>query len=169
MSKGGKGNKGLDTIIIDPVLEEKVRKAKERISENMHILANEPSLAYYRLQENIRKSLPHMVDKRIEAEKLQKDLQGNIYDLEYAINELTAMGKTQETFKNILELSKTALFMKQQVKYLKTKRNKKDPSSVYKRFSAHITLDLPDLPDALKETANKVESMMGNSRHSTMY
>lgn len=59
--------------------------AKERISENMHILANEPSLAYYRLQENIRKSLPPMIDKRIEAEKLHHDLQGNIYDLEYAI------------------------------------------------------------------------------------
>lgn len=51
----------------------------------MHILANEPSLAYYRLQENIRKSLPNMIDKRIEAEKLQRDLQGSIYDLEYAI------------------------------------------------------------------------------------
>lgn len=51
----------------------------------MHILANEPSLAYYRLQENIRKSLPHMIDKRIEAEKFQRDLQGSIYDLEYAI------------------------------------------------------------------------------------
>lgn len=51
----------------------------------MHILANEPSLAYYRLQENIRKSLPSMIDKRFEAEKMQQDLQGSIYDLEYAI------------------------------------------------------------------------------------
>ena len=53
------------------------------------------------------------------------------------------------------------------------RRNRKEPTSVYKRFSAHITLDLPDIPDALKETASKVESMMntsgGNSRHSTIY
>lgn len=159
-----------NSIIIDPILEEKVRKTKERISENMHILANEPSLAYYRLQENIRKSLPPMIDKRIEAEKLHHDLQGNIYDLEYAINELNAMKQTQDTLKNILELSKNALFLRQQVKYLQTRRNKKEPQSVYKRLSAHITLDLPDIPDALKETANKVESMMNsNSRHSTMY
>lgn len=34
------------------------------------------------------------------------------------------MKKTQETFKNILELSKNALFLKQQVRYLKTKRYK---------------------------------------------
>lgn len=59
--------------------------AKERISENMHILANEPSLAYYRLQENIRKSLPSVIDKRLEAEKFHRDLQGSIYDLEYSI------------------------------------------------------------------------------------
>ncbi|KAK7577993.1 hypothetical protein V9T40_010198 [Parthenolecanium corni] len=160
----------LNTIIIDPVLEERVRKAKERISENMHILANEPSLAYYRLQENIRKSLPSMIDKRFEAEKMQQDLQGSIYDLEYAIGELNTIVGTQDTFKNILEMSKTALFLKQQVKYLQTKRKKKTHVPVYKRLSAHITLDLPDIPDALKETANKVESMMSqNPRHSTMY
>ncbi|KAJ8889901.1 hypothetical protein PR048_009406 [Dryococelus australis] len=49
-------------------------------------------------------------------------------------------------------------------------RNKKEPSSVYKRLSAHITLDLPDLPelsDALRETANRVESMMAHARHSS--
>lgn len=52
-------------------------------------------------------------------------------------------------------------------------RNKKDTSSssVYKRLSAHITLDLPDLPelgDAIRETANRVESMVAHatSRHS---
>ncbi len=100
----------MNSVVIDPMLEEKVRKgfaliswaafprkklyffiliclisAKERISENMHILANEPSLAYYRLQENIRKSLPLMIDRRLEGEKLHRDLQGNIYDLEYAV------------------------------------------------------------------------------------
>jgi hypothetical protein len=42
---------------------------------------------------------------------------------------------------------------------------------VYKRLSAHITLDLPDLPelsDALRETASRVESMMAHAttRHS---
>jgi hypothetical protein len=50
-------------------------------------------------------------------------------------------------------------------------RNKKEPGSVYKRLSAHITLDLPDLPelsDALRETASRVESMMAHAtaRHS---
>lgn len=49
-------------------------------------------------------------------------------------------------------------------------RKKKTHVPVYKRLSAHITLDLPDIPDALKETANKVESMMSqNPRYSSMY
>ncbi|XKL66319.1 hypothetical protein PGB90_009739 [Kerria lacca] len=160
----------MNTIAFDPILQEKVRKAKERISENMHILANEPSLAYYRLQENIRKSLPSVIDKRLEAEKFHRDLQGSIYDLEYSIGELNVMRGTQETFKNILELSKTALFLKQQIKYLESKKIKKNNLFDYKRFSVNIALDLPDIQDTLKETASKVESIMtNNSRHSTMY
>lgn len=31
--------------------------ASEKISENMHIIANDPSLAFYRLQEHIRKGM----------------------------------------------------------------------------------------------------------------
>lgn len=68
-------------ICSDPVLEEKVKKceyeivnhnelhngknillfpffaASEKISENLHIVANDPSLAFYRIQEHIRKGL----------------------------------------------------------------------------------------------------------------
>lgn len=64
-------------ICSDPVLDEKVKRCKyldhevhkyyssnidlfsstasEKISENMHIIANDPSLAFYRIQEHIRK------------------------------------------------------------------------------------------------------------------
>jgi hypothetical protein len=59
--------------------------ATERISENMHIVANEPSLAFYRLQEHVRKALPPMVEKRVEVTKLHHELQGRCYDVEYAV------------------------------------------------------------------------------------
>lgn len=59
--------------------------ASERISENMHIVANEPSLAFYRLQEHVRKSLPPMVENRAEVIKLHQELQGHCYDVEYAV------------------------------------------------------------------------------------
>lgn len=48
------------------------------------------------------------------------------------------------------------------------RRNKKESqqNSVYKRLSAHLTLDLPDLPDlsgVVRETTNRVEHMMSSS------
>lgn len=57
----------------------------ERISENMHIVANEPSLAFYRLQEHVRKALPPMVEKRVDVNKVHHHLQGRCYDVEYAV------------------------------------------------------------------------------------
>ncbi|KAF4532277.1 hypothetical protein B566_EDAN007249 [Ephemera danica] len=122
------------STVPDPELELKVKKASERISENMHIVANEPSLAFYRVQEHVRKALPPMVGKRVEVRRLHQELQGRCYDLEYALGA------------------------------------KKEPS-VYKRLSAHISQDLPDLADlsdALRETASRVESMMTQARGSAV-
>lgn len=65
-------------MIQDPNLNLKVRKTVEKISENMHIVGNEPSLALYRIQEHVRKVLPLVVDRRAEVEYLQQDLQGKV-------------------------------------------------------------------------------------------
>lgn len=68
---------------------------------------------------------------------------------------------------------KTSIFLKQQLKYEETKnksRRDSNQSSVYKRFSAHLTLDLPDLPDfsgVMRETTNRVENMMSSNRASS--
>lgn len=51
----------------------------------MHIVANEPSLAFYRIQEHVRKVLPLIVDRKAEVQQLQQDLQGHCYDMEYAV------------------------------------------------------------------------------------
>ncbi|XP_071444605.1 BLOC-1-related complex subunit 8 homolog [Hetaerina americana] len=157
---------------VDPELEVKVKKATERISENMHIVANEPSLAFYRLQEHVRKALPPMVDKRVEVKRLHQELQGRCYDMEYAVGAVKSMEGAEQHFLNIQDLIKNAVFHKQQLKYEETRKTKKEPS-VYKRLSAHISLDLPDLPelsDALRETAretaSRVESMMAQARNS---
>ncbi|XP_060515957.1 BLOC-1-related complex subunit 8 homolog [Cylas formicarius] len=153
----------------DSDLEVKARKATERISENMHIVANEPSLAFYRLQEHVRKALNPMVDKRADVNKLHTELQGRCYDLEYAVGALKSINNADESFDSIRELLKNAIFLKQQLKYEESRRKKSDSNSVYKRLSAHITLDLPELPelsDVVRETANRVESMMSKATHS---
>lgn len=75
-------NTSVPTVLIIYCL---LLSAAERISENMHIVANEPSLALYRLQEHVRKALPPMVERRVEVTKLQHELQGRCYDVEYAL------------------------------------------------------------------------------------
>ncbi|XP_073999169.1 BLOC-1-related complex subunit 8 homolog isoform X2 [Rhodnius prolixus] len=171
----------------DAQLECKVKKVTERISENIHIVANEPSLAFYRLQEHVRKALPPMVDKRMEVGKLHQELQGRCYDAEYAVREqchqcvvhllrsglqclsaVKAIENAESSFQTTQDLLRNALFFKQQLKYKESQRSK-ESGSVYKRLSAHITLDLPDLPelsDALRETASKVESIMNQAKTS---
>jgi len=154
----------------DADLETKVKKSTERISENMHIVANEPSLAFYRLQEHVRKALNPMIDRRVDVNKLHQDLQGKCYDIEYAIGAIKVMSQAEDSFLNIQDHLKNAIFLKQQLKYEESRKKKSETSSVYKRLSAHITLDLPELPelsDVMRETANRVESMMRpSSTHS---
>ncbi len=38
------------------------------ISESLHILANEPSLGLYRLQEHVHRSVPEIVEKKVQNE-----------------------------------------------------------------------------------------------------
>lgn len=107
---------------VDTELEGKVKKATERISENMHIVANEPSLAFYRLQEHVRKALPPMVEKRVEVSKLHHELQGHCYDVEYAVSAIKSMENAGPTFTNIQELLRHAIFLKQQIRYEESRR-----------------------------------------------
>lgn len=166
----------------DPALNAKVKKSKlhqiicfvvsryqvftfiltatEKISENVHIVANEPSLAFYRIQENVRKVVPVMIEKRGDVMKLKEDLQGVCYDLEYSVEAVKSIDAAEEPLKNIQELLKNAIFLKQQLKYEETRR-KKDSNvkdSVYKRFSAHIPLEISGV---MRETTSRVENIMG--------
>nr|CAI5831504.1 unnamed protein product [Callosobruchus analis] len=132
----------------------------------MHIVANEPSLAFYRLQEHVRKALNPMVDRRVDVEKIHTELQGRCYDIEYAVGALKSINQAEESLKNIQDNLKNAIFLKQQLKYEENRRKKSDKDSVYKRLSAHITLDLSeltDLSDVVRETANRVEHMMSKA------
>ncbi|KAE8749995.1 hypothetical protein FOCC_FOCC003119 [Frankliniella occidentalis] len=133
----------MSSFPLDSELETRIKKGTEKISENMHIVANEPSLAFYRLQEHVRKSLPPMVEKRVEVLHLNQDLQGCLYDVEYGVSAVKSIEKAQASFSNIKDLMKSALTFKQQLKQEELKRNKKDltSSSVYRRLSAHISLD----------------------------
>ncbi|XP_014102627.1 BLOC-1-related complex subunit 8 homolog [Bactrocera oleae] len=150
----------------DADLAFKTKKTSEKICENIHIVANDPSLAFFRIQEHVRKVLQPISDKRTEVMQLQTNLQGHCYDMEYAVGAVKGVEHSEAIFKNIQEMIKTSIFLKQQLKYGELKnKSKKDSTSnsVYKRFSAHLTLDLPELPDfsgVMRETSQRVETMM---------
>ncbi|XP_042906377.1 BLOC-1-related complex subunit 8 [Parasteatoda tepidariorum] len=130
----------------DPELENKVKKTSEKISENLHIFANEPSLACYRLQEHVHKSLPQLVLKRIEVNQLHRELQGKCYDLEYAINAVKEMQKSGEHFKNITQLLYQAIISKQRLNAEESKKSDKKKTSMYQRFSGSFDLPASLLP-----------------------
>jgi len=89
----------------------------ERVSENMHVVANEPSLALYRLQEHVRKGMPFMVEKRAEFGRLHEHLQGRCYDIDYAVSAAKEITKAKDPFENCKESLKNAIFFKQQLRY----------------------------------------------------
>lgn len=96
--------------------------------------------------------------------KLKEDLQGVCYDLEYSVDAVKSIDAADEPLQNIQELLKNAIFLKQQLKYEETRRKKDSNAkdSVYKRFSAHIPLEIPGgISGVMRETTNRVENIMG--------
>ncbi|XP_055895806.1 BLOC-1-related complex subunit 8 homolog isoform X6 [Biomphalaria glabrata] len=72
----------------DPELEHKVKKFADKLSETVNIIANEPSLAFFRIQEHVRKTLPQLVDQKHEVEDIQAKVQGSCFDAEYATKKI---------------------------------------------------------------------------------
>lgn len=96
--------------------------------------------------------------------------------MEYGVQALKSIEKSDKTFYNIQEMIKTSIFLKQQLKYEESKKKSKKESvknSVYKRFSAHLALDLPDLPDfsgVMRDTTQRMETIIapGQGRTDTL-
>ncbi|KAK3098760.1 hypothetical protein FSP39_022839 [Pinctada imbricata] len=106
----------------DEELDHKVKKVTEKISESMNIVANEPSLAFFRIQEHVRKSLPQLVEQKHEVLETQQLVQGASFDTEYANNTVKELHKSDTHFQNIQDLLKNAIFMKQQIDYQNDRR-----------------------------------------------
>jgi len=151
----------------DSELENRVKKTSERICENLHIVANEPSLAFYRIAEHVRKALPPTVESRAEVKRLNSQLQGAYYDAEYGLQTVKDLDGALPHLTNIQDLLKNAIFVQQQLKYVQSraKAKGKESSSIYQRFSAHLnSVDIPELTDNLRETASRVETAISRDR-----
>ena len=66
---------------------------------------------------------------------------------------VTSMAKALPHLNNIQELLKNAIFLQQQLKYEQSRRQRREPGSLYQRFSAHLnSVDLPELGDSRAES-----------------
>lgn len=90
--------------------------------------------------------------------------------MEYGVQALKSIEKSENTFYNIQEILKTSIFLKQQLKYEESRKKTKKESiknSVYKRFSAHLALELPDLPDfsgVMRDTTQRMETIIATGQ-----
>ncbi|XP_065316035.1 BLOC-1-related complex subunit 8 homolog [Gordionus sp. m RMFG-2023] len=85
----------------------------ERFSENIQIVANEPSLALFRISEHIRRSLPQLTHSKIQIENNQDKLLGKIYDIDTSISVLQDMEKVKPLFKKFQNHLKNIILINQ--------------------------------------------------------
>ena len=90
-------------------------------------------------------------------------MNGICFDIDYSLESLKTFEKTEEPLQNISEMLKNAIFLRQQLKYEETRRRKdnlsnKDSNTIYKRFSAHLPLEIGPTVEVVRES---VENMMG--------
>uniref|UniRef100_A0A7M4FD78 BLOC-1 related complex subunit 8 n=1 Tax=Crocodylus porosus TaxID=8502 RepID=A0A7M4FD78_CROPO len=99
----------------EPEMQLKVKKVTDKFTESMYILANEPSVALYRLQEHVRRSLPELAQHKSDMQSWEEQSQGAIYTVEYACSAIKNMTDSSVYFKSIDGLLKQAIAMKDQL------------------------------------------------------
>ncbi|XP_050790030.1 BLOC-1-related complex subunit 8-like isoform X3 [Gopherus flavomarginatus] len=90
----------------------KVKKVTDKFTESMYILANEPSVALYRLQEHVRRSLPELAQHKADMQSWEEQSQGAIYTVEYACSAIKNMLDSSVYFESIDRLLKHAIAVK---------------------------------------------------------
>ncbi|OON21505.1 hypothetical protein X801_02595, partial [Opisthorchis viverrini] len=91
----------------------------EDITQFYVTLANEPSLAYFRIQEHIRKVTPSLSNERSKIVQVNSELQGCCFDVDYSISAVNSASRATPHLNRLNELLKSSLFTKLQLDYAK--------------------------------------------------
>uniref|UniRef100_A0A8C3UD92 BLOC-1 related complex subunit 8 n=1 Tax=Catharus ustulatus TaxID=91951 RepID=A0A8C3UD92_CATUS len=76
----------------EPEMQLKVKKVTDKFTESLYVLANEPSVALFRLQEHVRRSLPELAQHKSDMQSWEEQSQGAIYTVEYACRYWNGLG-----------------------------------------------------------------------------
>ncbi|XP_028906285.1 BLOC-1-related complex subunit 8 isoform X1 [Ornithorhynchus anatinus] len=87
----------------------------DKFTESVYVLANEPSVALYRLQEHVRRSLPELAQHKSDMQSWEEQSQGAIYTVEYACSAIKNMTDSSVYFRSIEGLLKQAISFKDQM------------------------------------------------------
>ncbi|KAM9095034.1 BLOC-1-related complex subunit 8 isoform 1-T2 [Sarcophilus harrisii] len=93
----------------------KGKKVTDKFTESVYVLANEPSVALYRLQEHVRRSLPELAQHKSDMQSWEEQSQGAIYTVEYACSAVKNLMDSSIHFRSIEGLLKQAISIKDQM------------------------------------------------------
>ncbi|XP_076818673.1 BLOC-1-related complex subunit 8-like [Clavelina lepadiformis] len=85
-------------------LDVKAKRGCDGINKSVHIIANEPSLGLYRIQQHARKTLPKVVASDDQMKEAEKQLEGLVYDTSAALDVVKTIAESDKTFTQIEEL-----------------------------------------------------------------
>ncbi|XP_027438868.1 BLOC-1-related complex subunit 8 isoform X2 [Zalophus californianus] len=95
--KGSKWTEAVSTTVTD------------KFTESVYVLANEPSVALYRLQEHVRRSLPELAQHKADMQRWEEQSQGAIYTVEYACSAVKNLVDSSVYFRSVEGLLKQAI------------------------------------------------------------
>ncbi|XP_077645001.1 BLOC-1-related complex subunit 8 [Lonchura striata] len=107
----------------------KVKKVTDKFTESLYVLANEPSVALYRLQEHVRRSLPELAQHKSDMQSWEEQSQGAIYTVEYACSAVRSMADSSVCFRSIDSLLRNSIATRERLGSTITPQSKNPPGT----------------------------------------
>ncbi|KRX22107.1 Protein MEF2BNB -like protein, partial [Trichinella nelsoni] len=93
------------------------------LSECLYMVAHEPTLGLYRIEEHIRKSVPALVEMQHKIQKMNERIEGVCFDINNAITAVEDITSSMSVFNSIHENLRSCLRLKQQLDFERNKRH----------------------------------------------
>ncbi|XP_004616697.2 BLOC-1-related complex subunit 8 isoform X4 [Sorex araneus] len=97
----------------EPEMQLKGKKVTDKFTESVYVLANEPSVALYRLQEHVRRSLPELAQHKADMQRWEEQSQGAVYTVEYACSAVKNLVDSSVHFRSVEGLLKQAISIRE--------------------------------------------------------